>query len=101
MLLNTVIDPVVDIPFVTQRLFPTVQTVCRTKEIPLLLDKVVDVPVVQVVQLPGWWSRRTEKLWRFPQVQFLVTVYMPVVDASGAVCQTAQKTEEVPQLQYV
>ena len=31
------------------------------------------------------------KLWRIPQVQFLVTVYMPVVCSSGAVCQTALK----------
>ena len=33
-------------------------TVCRTKEFPLLLDKVIDGPVVQFVQLPRWWSRR-------------------------------------------
>ena len=37
-----------------------VQTVCRAKEIPLLLDKVIDVPVVQIVQLPRWWSRCAE-----------------------------------------
>ena len=36
-----------------------------------------------------------------PQVQFLDKVYMPVaVVASGAVCQTAQKTVEVPQLPF-
>ena len=87
---------VVDFPVVVQRPFPMVQTVCRTKEIPLLLVKVIDdscctgragrriscrgaeavshgpdccrtkeiplllfdmmidVPVVQVVQLPRW-----------------------------------------------
>ena len=49
---------VVDVTFVVPGPFPMVQTICRTKEIPLLLHKVIDVPVVQVVQLPGWWSRR-------------------------------------------
>ena len=29
-----------------------VQTVCRTKEIPQLLDTVVDAPVIQVMQVP-------------------------------------------------
>ena len=32
-------------------------TVCRTTEFPLLLDTLIDVPVVQVVQLSGWWSQ--------------------------------------------
>ena len=32
--------------------FPMVQTVCRTKVIPQLLDTVVDAPVIQVVQFP-------------------------------------------------
>ena len=31
-----------------------------TQEIPLLLDTVIEFPVVQVVQLPGWWSRRAD-----------------------------------------
>ena len=53
--------------------FPKVQTVCRTKEIPLLLDKVIDVPVVQGVQLPTWWSRRAENCG-FPQLQFSDTL---------------------------
>ena len=39
-------------PVVAQRLFPMVQTVLRTIEIhQLLLNTVIDVPVVQVVQL--------------------------------------------------
>ena len=40
------------------------------QEIPLLLDTVIDIPVVQVVQLLGLWSRRTENCG-FPQLQFL------------------------------
>ena len=60
LLLNTVIDvpvvqgvQVVDIIVVVPRPFPMVQTVCRTKEIHLLLDEVVDVPVVQSCSFPG------------------------------------------------
>ena len=40
------------------------------QEISLFLDKVIDVPVVQVVQLPEWWSRRAENCG-CPQLQFL------------------------------
>ena len=55
-----------------QRPILMVQTVCRTKEIPLLLNKVIDVPVVQVVQLP-------RKLW-FSTVALLRHVGdMPVI----------------------
>ena len=49
----SVTEFVVDFPVVVQRPIPMVLTVCRTTEIPLLLDKVIDVPVVQVAQLPG------------------------------------------------
>ena len=67
-------------------------TVCRTKEIPLLLNTVIDVPVAQVVHLFSGWSSlqfidrvvdlavmlrqiRVEILW----VQFLDKFDVPVV----------------------
>ena len=58
---------VVVIPVITQRQIP--HGPCD-QETPLLLDTVIDVPVVQVVQLPGWWSRCAENCG-FPQLQFL------------------------------
>ena len=46
------INEVMNIPVVAQRLLPMVQTVLRTLEIPqLLVDKVVDAPVLQVSQV--------------------------------------------------
>ena len=72
-----------------------VHTVCRTKEIPLLLDKVIDVLVVQVVQLPGWWSRRAE------------TVAIPAGAVLGhcvhARCRLPDSAEtvEVPQWRFI
>ena len=70
--------------------FPMVQTVvgptgfpcCWTKWSRSLLCRSCSFPgVVQTCRI----------LWRFPLVQFLVTAFMPVLGASGAVCQTAQK----------
>ena len=47
------VDKVVDIPVVTQRLIPMVQTVLKTIEIPLLhfFDKVIDDPGLRLVQV--------------------------------------------------
>ena len=74
---------VVDFPVVVQRPFPMVQTVCRTKEVPLLLDGVIDVPVVQVVQLLRWWSRRAQNCG-FPQLQFSDTLMTcPLLSLTG------------------
>ena len=81
VLLNTVIAvpvvqgvQVVEFTVVVQRPVPMVQTVCRTMEFTLLLDKVIDVPVVQVVQLPRWWSRRAVYCGA-PQLQFSDKVF--------------------------
>ena len=49
-----------NIPVVEQRQIPIIQTALRTFEFPqLLLDKVVDAPIVQVVQVVEslWWRR--------------------------------------------
>ena len=57
-----VLIKVINNPVVAERLFPKVQTVLRTIEIhQLLLDKVVDAPVMQVVSVV------TQRL--FPVVQ--------------------------------
>ena len=48
-----------------------------------------------VVVASGDDGQTAKKTLEIPQVQFLVTVYMPVVGGSGAVCQTAQKTVEI------
>ena len=66
---------VVVIPVISQRQIPMVLV---TKEILLLLDKVIDVPVVQVVQLPMWWSRRAENCG-FHSCSSCLVVDMPVV----------------------
>ena len=42
-----------------------------TTEISQLLHKVIGVPVVQVVQLPGQWFR-LQKTAEYPQLQFIV-----------------------------
>ena len=60
--LNAVIDvPVVHVvqvhfPVAAQRLFPFVQTVRRTIDVPQLLNTVAHVPVVQV-ELDYWYRR--------------------------------------------
>ena len=48
------------------------------QEIPLLLDIVIDFPVVQVVQFPGRWSRRAENCG-FHSCSSCLVVYMPVL----------------------
>ena len=48
------------------------------QQILLLLDTVIDFPVVQVVQFPGWWSRRAENCG-FHSCSSCLVVYMPVV----------------------
>ena len=77
-----------------------VQTVCRTKEIPMLLDKVIDVPVVQVVQLPGCG----------PDVQNTVAIPTGAVLGHGVHARSwcvwcrlsdSAETVEVPQLQFI
>ena len=104
------VDKVVDLPFlqvvqiipvVVQRQIPIFLTVCRTKEIPQLLDIVIDVPVAQVVQFVVF----VEALRRFPmvqavdipQLQFIDKVF-DVPDSSGAGC---ENSVEIPQLQLV
>ena len=80
---------VVVIPVITQRQIPIGPC---DQEIPLLLDTVIDIPVVQVVQLPGLWSRRAENCG-FPQLQFLSR-------RSHARCCTRQALL-VPQLPFI
>ena len=48
------------------------------QEIHLLLDIVIDFPVVQVVQFPGRWSRLAENCG-FHSCSSCLVVYMPVV----------------------
>ena len=45
------------------------------------LNEVIDVPVVQVVELPRWWS----------QLQFSDKVYMPVVAGLVPVARQCRK----------
>ena len=46
------------VPVDAQRQISMAQTFRRTKEIPqLLFYMMIDVPVVQVLQLPRWWSQ--------------------------------------------
>ena len=75
----SVTEFVVEIPVVVQRPFPMVQTVCWTKEIPLLLDKVIDVLVAQGRAASQVVVQTCRKL-RFPTVAVLGHVGgMPVV----------------------
>ena len=67
---------VVVIPVITQRQIPMVLV---TKKFPWCWTKVIDVPVVQVVQLPGWWSRRAENCG-FSTVAVLGRGDVPVVE---------------------
>ena len=90
-----------DFPVVVQKPFPVVQTGCRTKQIPLLLDRVIDNPVAQVVQvvvflvvvvvqLPRWWSRRAE--YCVPTVAFSdMLVTCPLLSTTGAWAWTVPK----------
>ena len=71
-----------------------VHTVQHIIEIPQLhFDQAIDVPVVQVVQLARWWSRRAGKLWCSTFAVLERGGDMPVV--------VNDRCLEVPQVQFL
>ena len=80
------VHTVVDIPAVAQRQSLMVQTVCLTIDIPQLLYKVVDIPVVHdradfpvMVQMPFPMVQTARRTMVFPQFVLDKVIVVPVV----------------------